>query len=100
MTVPQKTPIAVFRLGDVCLKIVAVQSEGAPARFWTTIEKLIDPRILKENPTLAYTFTPQDISAIRKLTKEAEDALFNYQSAVLQPIAPPPANTTDDKDND
>ena len=54
------------------MKIMTVQNEGGVARFWTTLEKLIDPRILKESPTLAYTFTPSDISAIRKTATVAE----------------------------
>lgn len=103
MSVPQKTAVAIFRIGDVCLKILAY-GEKPPYRYMAQLEKLIDPAILKEAPHLAYTFTPQDVSAIRKLSKEAEDAFFNYQSAVLQPINlptnPPADEPTNDKDKD
>jgi hypothetical protein len=50
------------------------------------IEKSIHPSLLENNPELKYLFTPQDISALRKLTKEAEDAAFNFQSVVLRPL--------------
>lgn len=106
---PPRTMAAIFRMGDVCLKIW--KFETVPPRFMVSLEKLIDPAILKEAPALAYTFTPTDVSAIRKLTREAEDALFNFQSALLRPVdpttdqgrapseappAPPPAPTADD----
>jgi hypothetical protein len=84
MTVPHRTLVGAFRLGDVALKIWALGEE--PHRNHViSLEKLVDPAILKEHPALAYTYSPADISAIRKLTKEAEDAVFNFQSILMVP---------------
>lgn len=97
------TPVVIFRLGGVCLKIVSI----GPLQYGTTIEKLLPPGMAEKHPEAAHLFSPQDISAIRKLTKEAEDALFNYQSMLLQvphaskPADPKETNVTDkNKDND
>lgn len=92
-TDPDQTPpastttvIARFRLGDVSATLWL--NEHTNGQIMTTIEKHLKPEIKNAFPHLAHTFTATDISAIRKLTKETEDALFQYQSVVAQQIHP------------
>lgn len=94
---PRKRIVGIFRIGDVSLKLLAF-GEGPPFKMMAQLEKIVDPAILKEAPALAYTFTPTDISAIRKLAQEAEDAFFNSQSilARLVPAPQPPKENDPD----